>query len=64
MKRCARCGAPLNPVAAMLGPVCGACVRTRHAEAATGRPADASEALRRARVAWRRTSQQQLELDT
>ena len=62
MKQCARCGAPMNPVAVMLGP--GRCVRAhRHAEAVSGRPVDAGEAVRRARAAWRRTSQQ-LELDT
>ena len=28
--KCKQCGAPLNPVAAMLGPVCGKCCRENH----------------------------------
>lgn len=31
---CRQCGAPLNPVAVMLGPVCGKCVRDNHKQAA------------------------------
>lgn len=30
---CVDCGRPLNPVAVMMGPVCGLCVRKRHAAA-------------------------------
>ena len=26
MKKCTKCGKPMNPVEAMLGPVCGGCV--------------------------------------
>jgi hypothetical protein len=33
---CEGCGRPLNPAAAMLGPVCGYCVRLRHAGAVRG----------------------------
>jgi hypothetical protein len=54
MARCEGCGRELNPVAVMLGPVCGACVRVRHAEV-TG---DARAALDRARRAWSRTQDQ------
>ena len=30
-RACDQCGAPLNPVAVMLGPTCGACCRENHA---------------------------------
>lgn len=35
--KCAQCGKPLNPVAVMLGPVCGACVRRNHQAVALNR---------------------------
>ena len=33
MTRCKQCGKVLSPVEAMLGPVCGECVRRNHREA-------------------------------
>lgn len=32
-KRCAQCGRDMNPVAIMLGPICGECCRENHKEA-------------------------------
>ena len=34
---CRQCGAPLSPVAAMLGPTCGRCCRANHRAATGGR---------------------------
>lgn len=42
---CAQCGKPMNPVARMLGPVCGACCKANHA-AATGQPSKAVKGRR------------------
>ncbi len=33
MTKCKRCGAAMNPVAVMLGEVCGRCVRELHRKA-------------------------------
>jgi hypothetical protein len=55
---CRDCGKTLNPVAVLVGPACGACVRARHAAVVHGHPGDAAEAMTRARRAWERTSQQ------
>jgi hypothetical protein len=38
--QCKQCGAPLNPVAVMLGPVCGKCVRANHRAAVEGERPD------------------------
>ena len=37
MSACAQCGAPMNPVERMLGPVCGKCCRANHKAVAGGR---------------------------
>jgi NMD protein affecting ribosome stability and mRNA decay len=35
MSKCKQCGTTMNPVAVMLGPVCGKCVRENHKTAAS-----------------------------
>jgi len=49
-RECDQCGAPLNPVAVMLGPTCGACCRENHARACGGqaRAGKRAQARRRA----------------
>ncbi len=35
--KCKQCGAEMNPVAVMLGPVCGKCCRENHKAALAGK---------------------------
>lgn len=37
---CQQCGKPLDPVSAMMGPVCGTCTRENHAQAVARQRAD------------------------